>query len=202
MKTRILIYGDSNTWGDEALHRGRYETHEQWPDIFQHLLGDEYEVIQEGLCGRIAGDHDTADAYRNGRVGYEIALRSACPVQYVIVAPGTNDAKPRYNLSIDDIVADLAWYDKRTQEYARDDKDMTDFHTVIYLGAANFKSNDHFNPPEGYADDLNRSLREAGKDVIVPPRLEHVEDGLHYSREDHKRVAQKVYEKFKEMERR
>ena len=58
---RILIYGDSNVWGDKGFGEngallGRYAAKQQWPNILQRLLGDEYNIIQAGLCGRTAGE--------------------------------------------------------------------------------------------------------------------------------------------------
>jgi hypothetical protein len=46
---RILIYGDSNVWGDKGFGQdgallGRYATKQQWPNILQQLLGDEYDT--------------------------------------------------------------------------------------------------------------------------------------------------------------
>ena len=46
---RILIYGDSNVWGDRGFSEngvllGRYATKQQWPNILQQLLGDEYDT--------------------------------------------------------------------------------------------------------------------------------------------------------------
>jgi lysophospholipase L1-like esterase len=43
---RILIYGDSNTWG--AGPENRYPDERQWSMILQTKLGGGYRVIQEG----------------------------------------------------------------------------------------------------------------------------------------------------------
>lgn len=201
-KTRILVYGDSNTWGDWALHRGRYATHEQWPNIFQKKLGNAYEVIQEGLCGRIAGDHDSLDLHRNGRRGYEIALRSASPFDYLVVALGTNDVKDKYDLTAEQIMEDLRWYQQATEEYDRADLDMESrFKGVIFVNIANYDAEKFDAGNHDIARRLrNRVTKEFGNTVDLPD-LEHSEDGLHYSRKDHEKVAQKVYEKLKEIER-
>ena len=79
---RILIYGDSNVWGDKGFGEngaplGRYATKQQWPNILQQLLGDEYDIIQAGLCGRTAGEYAEQTPYLGGKIGYEIALRGS-----------------------------------------------------------------------------------------------------------------------------
>lgn len=95
---RILIYGDSNVWGDKGFGQdgallGRYAAKQQWPNILQRLLGDEYDIIQAGLCGRTAGEYAGQAPYLSGKIGYEIALREASPVSGVIIALGVNDAQ-------------------------------------------------------------------------------------------------------------
>ncbi len=199
MKTRILVYGDSNTWGDPGLGKPRFATEQQWPHILQAKLGDDYEVMQEGLRGRISGDHDDVDLHRNGHRGYEIAIRTAAPLSYVVVALGSNDAKAKYGLSIEDIVQDLLWYGDRTRGYATEHPDeMHDFKKVLYLGMANFQNTVHFDPPKDYPKNLNSALVDSGSEVIVPGNLQHGKDGLHYTAEDHEKVAQLVYERLKE----
>ena len=47
----ILCFGDSNTYGHNPSG-GRWPLHERWPGILQELLGEEYHIIEEGLCGR------------------------------------------------------------------------------------------------------------------------------------------------------
>lgn len=48
----ILCYGDSNTWGNVPSSFLRYPRDVRWPAVLQNLLGEDYEVISEGLCGR------------------------------------------------------------------------------------------------------------------------------------------------------
>ncbi|HMH70232.1 MAG TPA: hypothetical protein VK502_02440, partial [Candidatus Saccharimonadales bacterium] len=96
---RLLCYGDSNTWGQAQHQVGmskRIASDRQWPQILQHLLFNECLIIQEGLGGRVAGDFDTEKSYYNGKTSYEVVLRSAAPVDLVIIALGTNDLKVRY----------------------------------------------------------------------------------------------------------
>ena len=64
---KILIYGDSNTWGDNFFLGKRIDDDKQWANILQKKLGSEYKVIQEGLPGRIAGNFDIEEPYKNGR---------------------------------------------------------------------------------------------------------------------------------------
>ena len=57
MKKRVLIYGDSNTWGwnpcnDLVSPLKRWDDETRWPGIMQKELGDDYVVIPEGFMLR------------------------------------------------------------------------------------------------------------------------------------------------------
>ena len=58
MKRHVICLGDSNTHGycgaqeGETLCGGRFSEAERWPCLLQRALGEEYLVIEEGLCGR------------------------------------------------------------------------------------------------------------------------------------------------------
>src|SRR3954470_21029972 len=48
---RIMLYGDSNTWGwipvKEGFPSTRYDEATRWPGIFRAGLGQDFEVIDE-----------------------------------------------------------------------------------------------------------------------------------------------------------
>ena len=50
---RIMLYGDSNTWGwipvKEGFPSTRYDEATRWPGIFRAGLGQDFEVIDEAL---------------------------------------------------------------------------------------------------------------------------------------------------------
>jgi lysophospholipase L1-like esterase len=95
----ILCYGDSNTWGNVPRSDERYPRSVRWPGVLQNLLGDEYEVISEGLCGRTFVAEDLKKPHRTGITHLRAILESADPIDVVVVMLGTNDVKTTYNLS-------------------------------------------------------------------------------------------------------
>lgn len=193
MKTRILIYGDSNTWGHRGIP-GRYKTTQQWPNILAALLGDEYEIIQEGLSGRTAGDLELSKAHRNGRAGFEATMRTANPVNYTIIALGTNDTKRRYAQTAAQVIANLDWYDQRIREYTEESPHASGYRGTFYLGLADFKLATF---DEDTARTVNQGLLETKPFFIPIANIEHGVDGLHYTKTDHQKVAQTVYEALK-----
>jgi lysophospholipase L1-like esterase len=102
----IVCYGDSNTWG--RIPRGaRYPRSTRWVSIVQNLLGDNYEVISEGLGGRTFNAPDGDKPFRNGLSQLKSILKTHTPVDLVIIMLGTNDVKTTYNLQPDDIAKHL-----------------------------------------------------------------------------------------------
>ena len=55
---KILIYGDSNTWGDNFCTGIRIPDDKQWVNILRKKLGDNFVIFQEGLPGRLAGNEE------------------------------------------------------------------------------------------------------------------------------------------------
>lgn len=201
---RILIYGDSNVWGDKGFGEngallGRYATKQQWPNIFQQLLGDEYDIIQAGLCGRTAGEYAGHAPYLSGKIGYEIALREASSVSGVIIALGVNDAQDE-SASDEQIVADLQWYSTYTRAYAADSENgMANGGNVWYIAPAITPVQRHA-PLASKLQCINKKLR-ATHTTISNPLNDHDDyapDGIHFSQHGHQRMAQVMYKAIKE----
>ena len=101
MKT-LVCFGDSNTWGYVPGSDGeRFPREQRWPVILQSLLGDDWEVIGEGLNGRTATIERPDSEGRNGLPYLLPCLHSHAPVDVVVVFLGTNDV----NYLADDRIA-------------------------------------------------------------------------------------------------
>lgn len=100
---RILCYGDSNTWGYDAETDGRFDEKHRWTRILQELLGGEYEIIEEGLCGRTTVFEDPLNEGLNGLQYLYPCLMSHAPLDTMVVMLGTNDSKERFSATPKDI---------------------------------------------------------------------------------------------------
>ena len=104
---RILCYGDSNSWGWTPGANGteRFGVNERWPGIVQKTLGEDYEVIEETLGGRMTMSDDERPEFpeRNGLKTLPIILESHLPLDLVILMLGTADTKEAMDLSSGDI---------------------------------------------------------------------------------------------------
>ncbi len=99
----IVCFGDSNTWGYDPATRGRFAPDVRWTGVLQHVLGDGYKVIEEGLNGRTTNVDDPMEAHRNGMTYLPPCLESHKPLDLVTIMLGTNDLKARFGRSGSDI---------------------------------------------------------------------------------------------------
>jgi lysophospholipase L1-like esterase len=107
----VLCYGDSNTYGRDAKTKRRLERNVRWPGVLQRLLGEKYDVIEEGLNGRTTVWDDPVRGMfkRNGSLYLLPCLESHSPVDLVILMLGTNDCKARFCVTAYDIGESLGY---------------------------------------------------------------------------------------------
>ena len=104
MKT-IVCFGDSNTYGRDPVTKGRLDKNTRWPGVLQDTLGDDYDVIEEGLNGRttVWDDPVRGGPKRNGSLYLLPCLESHAPINLLIMMLGTNDLKARFAVTPYDI---------------------------------------------------------------------------------------------------
>lgn len=100
---RILCYGDSNTWGYNPVTLDRFDQNTRWTRVLGKTLGNDYEIIEEGLNGRTTVWEDPIEGYKNGQTYLIPCLETHRPLDLVILMLGTNDLKKRFGLSAFDI---------------------------------------------------------------------------------------------------
>ncbi len=92
---KILVYGDSLTWGSVPGEPKQHNAQTRWPNVMSSVLGENYEVTTDGLRGRLtAYDEHLADCNRNASQTLPTALYSHAPLDLVILFLGTNDMQP------------------------------------------------------------------------------------------------------------
>ncbi len=101
---RVLCYGDSNTWGFVPVAEPpstRYDAARRWPRVMAASLGDDIELIEEGLNGRTTDVADPtnpqiAGAGLDGLAYLPACLASHLPLDIVVIMLGTNDLKAMF----------------------------------------------------------------------------------------------------------
>jgi lysophospholipase L1-like esterase len=108
MTRTIVCYGDSNTHGADPSGAGRMPRDVRWPRVMARVLGDGYEVIEEGLNGRTTCWETPVEPGRNGLTYLVPCLLSHAPVDLVIIMLGTNDLKRAFGLGAPEIAGGMS----------------------------------------------------------------------------------------------
>ena len=100
---RILVFGDSNSWGWKPVAEGRptsrFSDSERWPGVLEAELVPMTTVVVDALSGRTVDlSHDgtvgTLDGTAfDGAAALPAAIARELPLDLVIVMLGTNDAR-------------------------------------------------------------------------------------------------------------
>lgn len=209
---KILVYGDSNTWGDNFITGMRIPDDKQWVNILREKYKDKYIFLQEGLPGRIAGDEEESKKYKNGKDSFVSTFRVNAPIDILIISLGTNDLQKRYNKSSKQIIRDLNWYREQLKisfddledrkKYFKNDK----LPEIIYILPINF---DYQNGASVIFDEVSETKRQEIieyfkqiKDIkfIYSNDLPLFEDGIHLNYCGHEKMSKLVESVLKEYE--
>lgn len=201
---RVLCYGDSNTWGDPALGKPRFAANVRWPGRLQDLLGPNYEIIEEGLCGRTTDIDDPKREGRNGKTYLISCLETQKPIDLFILLLGTNDFKERFNRSAKDVVEGIKGLLELVKNSGAAPNNSSP--NILLLSPLLVKNNselsktDYKGGPEK-SKELGLLLEKvAEKQKCLFLNLASIEpgiDGGHLSAEGHAKVAELVYNTIK-----
>ncbi len=210
---RILCYGDSNTWGYiSGSNHERYGNKERWTKILAESLGNDFEIIEEGLNSRTLTSNDTRLG-KEGKNGYEYlipCLDTHDPIDLVILMLGTNELKATYNKTAKEIGNILEEYFIKTilnrksqfkNSYPKlllvtpplvdEELNYKQRGTNIYLGATK-KSKD--------LNDIYKNITEKYNCYFLSnDGLITGIDGVHLTKESHKKLADLLELKIKEI---
>lgn len=209
LAVRVLCYGDSNTFGQlPDGSRKRYPLNVRWTGLLQNLLGDNYEIIEEGLPSRTA---DLDYAKRPGRNGKELLppiIASHNPLDIVILMLGTNDLKTEYQRTAQEItdaleglIVDIT---DATLEYSSRPAKII----LVSPAPIRMDNQDETSKLRGFYDLRSQEVSNglAGTYKMLAERLQLVyldagliieyvaEDGVHWQPEAHKLFAEKLAE--------
>ena len=199
-KIRILCYGDSNTFGYIPGRGGRYNCHTRWPGRLQELLGSEYQVMEEGLCGRTTAFEDVTEPGRNGLDRIRDAVERSLPLDVLVIMLGSNDCKAQFGASAQEIAGGL----EQVAAQARGGEAsgfrvllvapaaMTD--RVMHSGFGSEFDQRSINVSKELAEAYEALAGKCGCDFLDGSKVTHVSeiDGLHMDAEGHGRLAEAV----------
>ncbi len=125
MKKRVLCFGDSNTFGFNAKTKERFDEEVRWTRRLGKALGEEYEIIEEGLGGRTAVCDDPLKEGLSGLTYFYPCLMTHKPIDLVIIMLGTNDTKERFSFTAYNIAMGIIRLSDKVQSSmaGREEKD-------------------------------------------------------------------------------
>jgi lysophospholipase L1-like esterase len=214
---RILCFGDSNTFGTclrepDAVGTPtpdpdyiRLHADRRWTGVLQGLLGDGYDVLEEGLNGRTTDMDEEGRPGLDGRAFFVPCLLSHRPLDVVVVMLGGNDLKPSYRRTPAAIAAALGGYVDDVAEHATDRRGRVPLTvlvgpTVVDDAAPRFRDlvGENFDPGHSarsreLAAEIQRVARERGVIYVDAAQVASPgDDGIHLSVASHARLAELV----------
>lgn len=202
---KILIYGDSNVWGDNFSTGTRIPDETQWPNILQKKLGKEYKIIQEGLPGRIAGNDEINKKYKNGLDTFLSTFRTNAPINQIIIMLGTNDLQIKYQKKSKQIFNDLLEYSKIIEQQFIDIDDQKKYFInnkipkITYILPINFdyqkNAKEIFDKEsENKRLEVIDQFQNSKLNYIIVDQISLFNDGIHLDFEGHQKLANIVKE--------
>lgn len=197
---KILCYGDSNTFGFVPGSGKRYKKEERWSGILSELLPD-YEIIEEGMNNRMGFLESLDSLEQSGGKYLPLLLQNHKDIDIFILALGTNDSQFLYNL------------DEKIAETGLE-------HLVNSIYSANSKTKIIIIPPVKIEKNILNGFFKIQFDLISVEKIRNIFplykkladkynclyfdfneytkpseiDGLHYTKEGHKIIAQNLAE--------
>ena len=208
---KVFCYGDSNTYGYNPVDCKRHPKDVRWTGMLQKLLGEDYEVIEQGCNGRTTVFPEPGAEWKSGLYGLKVCLNTYKPVELMIIMLGTNDLKEYYHASAEMIADGAETLVKEAKAFLMDKQGFEPkiiLVSPIEIGADMEHSyfSNHFK-----ADSIERSkqfpaLYEAvakrqgcyfvnAASVAEPSK----EDCLHMMPDSHKALAELLYEAVKDL---
>lgn len=205
-KFRILCYGDSNTWGYiSGTDHQRHSKSERWTGVLQQMLGDKYEIIEEGLNSRTLISVDKRCG-KEGRSGAEYllpCLDSHDPIDLVIIMLGTNELKTEFYRNPKEIGEIFEEYFVKKILTRKSVCKKTYPKLLIVTPPEITKENPKFIGGIEKSQKLNEIYEDIAMrndcEFMNNEDLEVGEDGVHLSRDGHRILASKLSRKVKEI---
>ncbi len=204
MKT-IMCFGDSNTYGINPETGMRFGRKERWTGVLQELLGEDYDVIEEGLPGRTTVWEDPLADHRCGLAALPMLLDSHAPLDWVILMLGNNDLKHHFSALPEDVASGI---EKLTAAILRHPyKQQSVPPEILLISPAAMGENIEDSRYGGFREEAvrySRMLPELIRQAAVRYECAFFEAGLvaeadpadkhHMNRASHRRLAEKLAE--------
>lgn len=209
---RILCYGDSNTWGYiSGSDHLRYDNTQRWTKILQSKLGDDFEIIEEGLNSRtlFSEDNRPGKEGKNGFAYLKPCIDSHDKIDLIVLMLGTNEFKFEFNNDASKIVNMIKKYVQFIVNY----KSQIDKSTprILISGVPLVSENSEYSKNENKyigASIKSQELNEMMKEYTTKENILYIDntdlktgiDGVHLTGESHQILADKLCNVIKKLD--
>ncbi len=198
---KILCYGDSNTFGFIPENCKRYDKDSRWSGILSEILKENYQVIEEGMNNRTGFFKNPEGLKQSGGEYLSVFLQNHRNLDICIISLGTNDAQFFYNLDenstkngLQNLIDSVREVNIKTNIIIVPPVKITE--NILHSGFSmmfNRESIDKINkvfPIFEQTAKENNCLYFDFNQITSPAQ----KDGLHYTKESHTIIANKLAE--------
>lgn len=200
---KILCYGDSNTFGFNPTDNSRYDENTRWASVLQKILGEEYKIVNEGMCDRTGFVNNPKGYMFSGPKHFPKIISKAEDIDLLILWVGSNDLQNQYDISMGAVEKGLETLVKLGVEKA---KNIIIIPSVILsekvlAGPFSFQFNETSVVKSRKVGKIFRTIANVYKcaffdvnKIVAPSDF----DGLHYDENGHKLIAENLAEFIKQ----
>lgn len=202
---KVLCFGDSNTYGFIPQSGLRYDKNTRWTGILQSLCRNELEVIEAGCNNRTAFIDNPAGIEQTG---YKI-LQKYLKAEYfdiIILAIGVNDLQLFFKPTLKEFEQGIEKLVQITKELSPKSKIILTCPAKLNLdginnGIFNYQFDEISVEKSYHLPQIYKKLAEKHACKLVDlNEIAKVSplDGLHFSAESHKTIAENLYKNLKQ----
>lgn len=211
-KKKIFCYGDSNTYGYDPVSGLRHDPDVRWTGRLQQMLGEEYQVVEQGCNGRTTVYPEPGAEWKSGLYGLKLCLNTYKPIHIMVLMLGSNDLKDFYHASAQDIAAGAEKLIKEARDFLK--SKQTEDVKILLVSPIEIGENMSDSPfgKNFKADAISRSRQFPVLYQAVARKhncyylnaAAHArpskEDSLHMMPGEHAKLAKAIYEAIQKME--
>ena len=202
---KVLCFGDSNTYGFVPEKCTRYDKNTRWTGVLQALCGSDFSIIEGGCNNRTAFVDNPAGVEQTGyKILPEYFTKDYFDI--VVLAIGINDLQLFFRPTLEEFEQGIEKLIKITKDLSPNAKIILVCPSKLDLagiksGVFNFQFDEisvekSYHLPQIYkklAEKHACKLVDLNEIVKVSPL-----DGLHFSAESHKKIAENLYKNLKQ----